>query len=347
MGTSNDSRRIEPLPWEPPAIGSAVDIVHGIRWIRHEIPGPLRHINVWLIPGRDGWVLVDTGMYRPPTVQAWEGLFETERLQKTLAAVIVTHHHPDHVGMAGHFARRYGVPVRMSAPARAAMLRMLNGGPVAMSEAVAEHRETWGVDYKAVAARARSPAMYLEVQSGLPVPAPVIVEGERPVELRDPWEASLHFGHADGHVCLFLSEGPVLISGDQLLPRISSNVSLHPDQGAADPLADYLASLDRLDELPADTIVLPAHGRPFRGIHARTAQLRAEHNERLERIVDSTATEPRDTLELLEVLFGARRLDNKNYYFAYGETLAHIRYLHRRGLLTRVADGDRVLWRRS
>ena len=352
QATSAAAPEIELLPWEPPQIGSAVDIVHGIRWIRHLVPGSLGHINVWLVPGVDGWVLVDTGMNHPQTVLAWDQLAAAERFEKTLAAVIVTHHHPDHVGMAGELARRFGVPVRMSAPAREAMHHLLNTGAAAMQEALAEFRKTWGVDLEALALRANAPAAYIRRQSGLPPEAPAIVDGERLTELRDPWQASLHFGHAEGHVCLHLvegsarSDGPILISGDQLLPTISSNISLDANGGAADPLADYFASLDRLDALPADTIVLPAHGRPFRGIQARVAQLRAEHDARLARIVDFAA-EPRETSEVVEELFGARALDAMNNLLAHGETLAHIRYLHGRGLLTRVADGNRVLWVRS
>lgn len=337
---------IEPLDWEPPQSGTAVEIVHGIRWIRHQVPGPLRYINVWLLPGREGQVLVDTGMKQPETVQAWERLARAERLEATLRSIIITHNHPDHFGLAGHLAARFGVPVRMSAPGRAATQRILAGGAASVPGALEQYRETWGYDFHALLERARTSATFAHLLSGMPPEMPPIAEGERLAELRDPWRASLHFGHAEGHVCLHWEAAGLLISGDQLLPTISSNVSLFPEVGETDPLSDYLDSLERLAELPDATIVLPAHGPPFRGVRARVAQLRAEHAGRLAQLLELTAS-PREVPELVGALFGARNLEGFNSLLAFGETLAHIRYLHRRGRLARLAQNGTVRWARA
>jgi glyoxylase-like metal-dependent hydrolase (beta-lactamase superfamily II) len=147
-------------------------------------------------------------------------------------------------------------------------------------------------------------------------------------------------------VCLHWREGSLLISGDQLLPAISSNVSLYPDAASSDPLGDFLASLEQLARLPPATIVLPSHGQPFRGAATRAAQLRAGHEQRLARLREFTA-EPRATSEVVGALFGARNLEGWNSLLAYGETLAHIRYLHARGGLTRLAEDGEVRWLRS
>jgi glyoxylase-like metal-dependent hydrolase (beta-lactamase superfamily II) len=337
---------LELLAWEPPALGAAVDTAGDLRWIRLPVPGPLQHINVWLAPGRARRVLIDTGMNQPDTHAAWDALSVSERLEQELEAILVTHHHPDHFGMAAHLARRFGVVVRMSEPARAAAQRAAVNAAGPPAERLAEYHEAWGVDFAALLTRARAVGVFEKLVSGMPKDAPAICEGERIGELRDPWQASLHFGHAEGHVCLHWPERGLFISGDQLLPSISSNISLYPGAASSDPLHDFLVSLERLAALPAETIVLPAHGQPFRGAAARAAQLRAGHEQRLARLSEFTA-EPRETAAVVGALFGARNLEGWNSLLAYGETLAHIRYLHARGALTRLAHGGQVHWVRA
>ncbi len=333
------------LPWEAPAAAAAVEAAGGVRWVRLPVPGSLEHINVWLAPGRSGRVLIDTGMNQPQTQAAWQTLIATEKLERELTAILVTHHHPDHFGMAGDLAARFGVAVRMSAPARAAAQRSLAPLNGASAAELTDYRDTWGVDFEALLGSARAPGTLQKLLSGMPAAAPCIVEGERIAELRDAWQASLHFGHADGHVCLHWPKGSLFIGGDQLLPAISSNVSLYPGLASADPLGDFLSSLERLAQLPPETIVLPAHGQPFRGAAARVAQLQAGHAQRLARLSDFTAA-PRTTTEVVGALFGARNLEGWNRLLAFGETLAHIRYLHRRAGLTRLAEGGEVRWQR-
>jgi glyoxylase-like metal-dependent hydrolase (beta-lactamase superfamily II) len=156
----------------------------------------------------------------------------------------------------------------------------------------------------------------------------------------------VHFGHAEGHVCLHWQEAQLMISGDQLLPTISSNISLYPGAGSTDPLADFLASLERLGALPPQTIILPAHGQPFRGAPFRAGQLRAGHERRLAQLLEY-CREPRTTSALVGELFGARNLEGWNSLLAYGETLAHVRYLHARNALQRLAQAGQVRWRRT
>jgi len=337
---------IEFLGWGAPALGAATDIIEDLRWIRLPVPGSLGHINVWLAPGHGGRVLIDTGMNQPETHAAWEGLERRERLDRELEAIVVTHHHPDHFGMAGALAARFGVPVRMSAPARAAALRALAPGAGSTPARLAEYRETWGIDFESLLVRARAAGVFDRLVSGMPAPSADIADEERIAELRDPWRASLHFGHAEGHACLHWSEAKLMISGDQLLPSISSNISLYPGAGSEDPLGDFFASLERLAALPADTVVLPAHGQPFRGAATRAAQLRAMHEGRLGRLTDF-AREPRSIPQVVGELFAGRNIEGWNALLAYGETLAHVRYLHVRGVLTRLADNGTVRWVRS
>jgi glyoxylase-like metal-dependent hydrolase (beta-lactamase superfamily II) len=202
------------------------------------------------------------------------------------------------------------------------------------------------VDFDALLTQARAAGVFDKLVSGIPAQTSFITEGERIAELRDPWYASLHHGHAEGHVCLHWRQSNLLISGDQLLPAISSNVSLYPGAGSSDPLGDFLDSLERLAGLPETTVVLPAHGHPFLGAAVRAAQLRTGHELRLTTLRDFAA-QPRLTAEIVAALFGARNLEGWNSLLAYGETLAHIRYLQLRGGLTRLAQGDDVRWLRA
>jgi glyoxylase-like metal-dependent hydrolase (beta-lactamase superfamily II) len=340
------SAALEFLPWEPPAIGAGVAIEPQLRWLRLPLPGSLAHINVWLAAARDGQVLIDTGMNLPDTHAAWERLAQSEHLAQQLRAIVVTHHHPDHFGMAAHLSERYQVPVRMSAPAREAAARDLAGMAGSPPGALEEYQHTWGVSFQALVSQARAEGVFEKMVSGMPARTQYLEEGERPAELRDPWQASVHFGHAEGHVCLHWPQAALLISGDQLLPRISSNISLYPGVDRPDPLGDYLFSLERLALLPADTVVLPAHGQPFRGAAVRATQLRDGHMQRLARLTDFTA-QPRTTAAIVTELFGGRNLEGWNNLLAYGETLAHVRYLHLRGTLTRLAAAGAVHWVRS
>ncbi|HUL19743.1 MAG TPA: MBL fold metallo-hydrolase [Steroidobacteraceae bacterium] len=334
---------LELLPWQPPPLGAAVALPNELRWIRLPVPGPLQHINVWLAPGKSGRVLIDTGLNQPETHAAWEALAHSEHLADELEAILVTHHHPDHFGMAAALAARFEIPVRMSAPTRAAALRSSSGTVGGSAADLAAYRREWGVDFEALVARARGAGSFEKLLSGIPAETAAIVEGERIGELRDPWQASLHFGHAEGHVCLYWRDAELLISGDQLLPAISSNVSLYPGAASEDPLGDFLASLRKLARLPPQTIVLPAHGAPFRGAATRAAQVQAGHQQRLAKLSDF-AREPRGTAEVVGALFGARKLEGWNTLLAYGETLAHMRYLHLRGALLRLEEGDEVRW---
>ena len=334
------------MPWQPPAPGTAVDAAGDLRWIRLPVPGALGHINVWLAPGRCRRVLIDTGMNQPDTHAAWQALEASEQLEQELEAILVTHHHPDHFGMAAHLAARYAVPVRMSAPARLAAQDSLQSVTGGGGTALSEYRNTWGVDFEELLARAKAAGVFEKLTTGLPAAGTPIAEGERIAELRDPWQASLHFGHAEGHVCLHWPQGELMISGDQLLPSISSNISLYPGAGSDDPLADFFASLERLAALPPATIVLPAHGQPFRGAAFRARQLRAGHERRLAQVVEFCGA-PRTIPAIVGELFGARNLEGWNSLLAYGETLAHVRYLHLRAAVTRLAADNQVHWVRA
>jgi len=311
--------------------------------VRLPIPGALRHINVWLVPARRGWFLVDTGMRTEEVEAAWLTLEGRLPLEHELQRIVVTHHHPDHFGMARWLAERYDVPVHMTEAAGAAATAELTDRVVGLGQGSDGFVDRLGIELDEPMTAILRGGIYRRIVSGLPRLERLDAGGHVAGADR-AWQVSVHSGHAPGHACLLDPDGGLLISGDQVLPQISSNVSLYPSNEDADPLGEYLASLDSLAKLPEDTLVLPAHGAPFAALHARIEGLRAGHESRLGDI-DSACSEPRPTMEIVAGLFPLQRLDPLNRLLATTETLAHLRYLELRGRVRREGSASTLRWR--
>lgn len=327
---------------ESPEPGGWVELNGGLLWIRLPIPGQLRHINVWLVPARQGWVLVDTGMQTAEIRQAWEALSRRLPLARHLAAIVVTHHHPDHYGMAQWLSQRFGAEVWMSPRATAMAAALLKYGVLLDPQTESRYGDNLGVEFDPQTRRIFSGVAYRQIVSGL-VPTRPLGQGDTLPAADADWQVSEHDGHAPGHLCLHQHAAGLLISGDQVLPRISSNVGLYPGSEDADPLGDYLRSLDTLATLPADTLVLPAHGQPFRSLHGRLDALRLEHRDRLGQI-EAFCAPPRSTGEVTAMLFRLERLDALNRVLALMETLAHLRRLELEGRIGRSGRGAGLRW---
>jgi glyoxylase-like metal-dependent hydrolase (beta-lactamase superfamily II) len=341
VSAGRDSAALEFSPLSPPAHGESVEFQPGLHWLRLPVPGYLDHINLWLVADRrEGWWLVDTGLGIPAVKAAWEPLLARFGLERQLRGILVTHHHPDHYGLAAWLEARCGVAVTMSEGTRSAGRRGVeNTG----RERIPVFGAHWGVDYPALLATAGvKGGGVANVVAGVPSSGPTLEAGQRHIDTQWTLEVTLHDGHAEGHACLHAREAGLLFAGDELLPNISSNVSLYPQGELADPLGAHLDSLRRLRELPADTWVLPAHGRPFRGAQARLDQLAAEHDQRFGQLLDHAGT-PQTAVAFADHLFGHRRLQGMNLLLAMGETLAHLQYLLGTGALVRIeplADAD-------
>ncbi len=326
-----------------PAPGAYTEVAGGILWMRLPIPGALRHINVWLVPARSGWFLVDTGMHTEEVEAAWLTLERQLPLAHDLGRIVVTHHHPDHFGMAQWLAERYEAPVYMTEAAGAASTAALTETADSMVRGSDGFVDRLGIELDEPMTAILRGGIYRRIVSGLPPLEQLDARGEVAGADR-VWQVSVHAGHAPGHACLFDPDGRLLISGDQVLPQISSNVSLYPSNEDADPLGEYLASLDALARLPEDTLVLPAHGPPFTALHARIAGLRAGHELRLGAIA-TACSEPRSTMEIVAGLFPMQRLDALNRMLATTETLAHLRYLELRERVRREGTSSSLRWR--
>lgn len=342
MAATNHDRAMDIVQRRAPEVGAWVDLADGVTWIRLPMPGALAHVNVWLLEAADGWVLVDTGIKTRAVEQAWVRLESQLPIAERLRSVVVTHHHPDHYGMAHWFATRHGVEVLMGARAHAASAGVLDDLDVGPGKGLRAFADRQGMELDDDTAAILGGRAYRSVVSGRP-PVRTMETGSVLPGKGGDWQVSLHDGHAPDHLCLYAAQAGWLVSGDQVLPTVSSNVSLYPSNEQGDPLGDYLDSLEALRKLPPETLVLPAHGKPFVGLHARLDALAAEHGRRLERITASCAM-PRSTAEAAALLFNVHRLDGLNRLLAMTETLAHLRHLEQRGIVSRSGSGAMLRW---
>jgi glyoxylase-like metal-dependent hydrolase (beta-lactamase superfamily II) len=354
MANDRESELHYPLGEALPALGATLDVAPGVRWVRMTLPFALDHVNLWLLRDRDdadgteGWALVDCGITADATKAAWEQVFAESLDGLPVLRVIATHMHPDHVGLAHWLTRRWSVDGRecrlwMSATdwngARLASAGGMVSGPNA-AEFFASHGMTDPASLEKVRGRT---SYYSDLVPEVPRRFRRLLDGQRiavgPSGARHDWTCIAGYGHSPEHMSLHCPELGLLISGDMVLPRISTNVSVMDFEPEADPLALYLASIEKLRALPADTLVLPSHGKPFTGLHRRVQQLVDHHELRFAEVLAACATAPRTAAEVLPVLF-KRALDLHQTTFAMGETIAHLNALWMDGRLRREVGSD-------
>lgn len=340
-----------PLGTTLPAPARPVNIVAGVKWVRMPLPFQLDHVHLYLLRdhhlGRDGWTVLDCGIASPDTRELWERIFAEELDGLPVVRVICTHMHPDHVGLADWISTRFGVRVWMTA-AEFAMARVysatLRG---ADGNAAAEHFRRHGItDAEQIEAiRLRGARHFADLVPAAPTSFRRM-RADEPVEIGGRhWRVIIGTGHSPEHAALYSEEGPggpLLLSGDMVLPRISTNVSVFEAEPESNPVRWYLDSLERFAACAADTLVLPSHGRPFRGLHERLAQLRAHHAERLAEVRAACREAPRTAAEIVPIMF-RRKFDTHQLSFAMGEALAHLHALWYAGELRRGIGSDGVI----
>jgi glyoxylase-like metal-dependent hydrolase (beta-lactamase superfamily II) len=328
-------------PWPaPPAPGTAISVAPGVKWLRMPLPFKLDHINLWLLEDEGGWAVVDTGVGLAETRERWQQIFETALDGKSLTRVIVTHFHPDHMGNAGWLTERWSVGLWCTQGEWLyAQLAWRERSAAELEHRLAHYRRQ-GFGDDAIARFRRRGNHYPQLVPTLAPQFNGLEDREVLAMGRRRWDVLIVRGHAPEQACLYDREGDVLISGDQILPRITSNVSVFSEQPFANPLRLYLDSLARFRPMAADTLVLPSHGLPFRGLHARLDHLRAHHDARLAATLDALS-EPRTAAELIPVLF-RRELDTHQLGFGIGEVLAHLHLLESEGAVARSTGDDGV-----
>jgi glyoxylase-like metal-dependent hydrolase (beta-lactamase superfamily II) len=323
-----------------PGPGEAIRVAEGAWWIRMPLPFALDHINLWVLEDDDGWTLVDAGYGSDATRALWETLFAGPLAGRPVKNVVVTHYHPDHVGNAAWLVERTGAAFWMTTGE-------FLSAHAARDDTAGFDRAT-GIDFFArngldagrFPEKMRTANGYRRGVPELPRQYRRLMHGDRVAIGGREWEVITVFGHAPEHAALWCDSLGVLISGDQVLPRITTNVGVWGNQPDGNPLALFLDSLGRFAHLPADALVLPSHDRVFRGLHARIAELHDHHARRLERLLEGCA-EPITAHDAIPLLF-KRQLDDHQLMFAMGESIAHLHYLERQGKLRRVDDAAGV-----
>lgn len=316
-----------------PGPGGHLEVRPGIFWLRIPLPGRLGHINLWLLDGGDSWTLVDTGLAWMEARQAWDRVAAGLVRDKPVSRIIVTHFHPDHVGLAGYLGSKFSAELAMTRMTAVRTRFLLDSNTDDWRENVMEFcrlhdigsQEQYlefitGQSYRTVVSRLPETVTYLDHEQPIPIGG-------------NEWQPLVVCGHAEDHLALFCPALKLLISGDQVLPTITSNVSSHVNNDDEDTLADYLASMAQFEQLPEDTLVLPSHGSVFTGLYRRTAAIRHNHDRQLEK-VHALCDNPASAWDAAPRLFN-RPLDDFNRIMAFGETLAHLEYLYNRGKLTK------------
>ncbi|MFZ5556660.1 MAG: MBL fold metallo-hydrolase [Pseudomonadota bacterium] len=323
-----------------PAPGEALRVADGVHWLRMPLPFALDHINLWLLEDGDGWTLVDCGYTSDETRAAWETLVRSVIGARPVRRILVTHYHPDHLGMAHWLSREFGAGLWMTQAEYLTAHAVSDSAAGFGKEALVALHRRHGLDEGRLASLGLKGDVYRRGVPEIPRHYRRIVDGEELAIGGRAWQVLVGYGHAPEHATLWSPDLGVFISGDMVLPRISTNVSVWSPEPEGDPLALFLDSLARFRELPAQTLVLPSHGRVFTGLRARVDALRSHHDARFRDLLGACA-EPRSAADLIPVLF-RRQLDSHQVFFAMGEAVAHINYLWRRGRLERSVDGQGI-----
>lgn len=335
-----------PLGEAMPTSGTTLEVAPGVRWIRMVLPFALNHINLWLlrdeIDGRHGWTIVDCCISRDESRAQWEQIFATQLEGLPILRVVVTHMHPDHIGLADWLCTRWNVRLWISATdynvARLGSLGASGFGGDAAAEYFASH----GLNDPASVDQIKARSGYF------PSLVPSVPAQYRRMADRDlltiggrQWRCISGYGHAPEHIALYCDTLRILIGGDMMLPRISTNVSVYEVEPEANSLKLFLDSIDRFRELPEDTLTLPSHGKPFTGLHIRIGQLHDHHRDRLAEVMQACADKPHSAFDILPVMF-RRPLDLHQKTFAMGEAIAHLHALWYEGKLVRNCDAGGV-----
>ncbi|MDP1652234.1 MAG: MBL fold metallo-hydrolase [Rhodocyclaceae bacterium] len=327
----------------PPETGATLEVAASVHWLRMPLPFALDHINLWLLEDGESFTAVDTGIAMDAVKQAWKSALTGRQLTRQL----VTHFHPDHLGLAGWLEAETGAPLWMTQGEYLTAQAIAAGiAPFDIPSMVALFRQH-GLDAERCAALEGRGNAYRRGVPAIPATFHPLFEADIIAIGQHEWRIIVGHGHAPEHASLYCAALNVLIAGDMLLPRISTNVSTYAAAPRLDTLKLYLDSIERLTELPADTLVLPSHGRPFRGLRARVADLHEHHAARCADLLAACAAGPRCAGELLTVLFGRPIDDPHQTLFAMGEAIAHLNYLEYQSRLDRSIENGIIRYAAS
>jgi len=317
----------------PPALGEAIEVAPGILWARLPLPFRLDHINLYFLDDGDGWAVLDAGIASPAARDAWDALRAGPLRGRRLTRLIVTHAHPDHIGLAGWLAERFDIPLLIGQTAYLDCLSLSLDPGRLEAKVYRDFYRRNGLDDATNVQLSTLGHGYLRLITPLPVTFERLVAGDR-LKLggRDVSVLSGD-GHAPEQIMLHDSAARLFFPADQILAKISPNVSVSPVDPNGDPLGLYLRSLSALRAgVAEEALILPGHGLPFIGLHRRIDELIAHHAARCAALFEACRDRPRAPAELLPVLF-PHELDPHQMGFAFNELLAHVNFMLRVGTL--------------
>ena len=331
-------------PWpDPPAEGTATQIADGVLWMRLPLPMALDHVNVYALDDGDGWTVIDTGFMTGRTKAIWADILNGPLAAKPLRRVVVTHHHPDHIGLAGWLQTAHGASLWTTRTAwlYARMLTLSHEDRT--TEATLLHMKRAGASVEMLDwARNREPWNFSRVVAPLPPGYRRIKEGDRVEMGGRVWRVFMGDGHAPEHATFWSADGEVVISGDQVLPRISPNLGVHANEPEADPVGEWLASCKKLKPHARERhLTLPGHTRPFTGLPKRLEQLIDNHHGAIRRLRKFLA-EPRSAVDCFDTIY-KRRIDKGEFSLAMVEAIAHLNHMYETGEAAKRLDADGVI----
>jgi len=325
---------------DAPKTGELREVAPGIHWLRMPLPMALNHINLWLIEDGSGWTLIDTGLYNELSKHIWNKVIDEQLQGRPIKRIIVTHFHPDHVGMAGWLIEKTGAEFWMPRTEWLYARVLTIDTSENFTEGMVEYYRRAGGDSEYLAKLKERGPFFSGIVSDVPRSIRRIVDGETFPIGDHSWKIVVGNGHSPEHACLQCDALGLFISGDLILPKISPHIGVYADEPNGNPLKDYLDTLDQFQTLVGEAIVLPSHNEPFRGLHERRQWLIEHHLERLEDFTTACATPTNATVIAKQVF--KRHLDLSQIGFAIAETVAHLNYLIVEQRVTRLEDKDGV-----
>lgn len=332
-------------PWpDPPAEGDATEVADGVLWMRLPLPMKLDHVNVYALDDGAGWTVIDTGFSSKRTKSIWRKLMEGPLGGRPMLRVLVTHHHPDHVGLAGWFQSEFGAELLITRTAWLfARMLQLDEQPVPNAETVAFYQSAGMKPEILAARRTERPFNFCDVVAPLPLGFTRIKDGDAVSIGGRTWDVVTGNGHAPEHTVLFSCDDALVLAGDQILPSISPNIGVYATEPMADPLGEWLDSCTKMAARAHDDhLVLGGHKQPFTGLPMRMRQLLDNHHGALERLLDFIDT-PKSAGECFAPLF-KRSIGPGEYGLALVEAVAHLSHLYQTGRATRARGADGA-WR--
>jgi len=329
-----------PFP-DAPEYGQLIEVADGVFWTRMPLPFSLAHINLWVLRDNDGWTIIDTGIKSDETKDHWQHIFDNDFEGRPLNRVILTHLHPDHMGLAGWLTEKWSVPLWMTQTEWLyAQLQAQKDGSN-LADNMPSYYARQGVPAETANNMKKMFGFYREIVGPPPSTYRRVREKDCIMINNREWRVYIGRGHSPEHACYFCPDLNVMIGGDQLLPRITPSISVYPEEPDGNPLQLFLDSLEQFYGLPADCLILPSHELPYRGVHTRVGQLKAHHQDRCQSILsDCQSASTLGAMEITRSMFKHRELSPMDEIMALGEAVAHINKLMHEGIIDRQLNAD-------